>query len=87
MDKTIKTESSYPEKLRALLASFFLKKQKEAVSEEKKQLLSDIEEALSDLRYARNCFSAATDPEIIEACIYEIKSAESRYNFLIRKAK
>ncbi len=58
-----------------------------SLSAEKRELLSDIDATLADLRYARTCFAEATDPEIIEACVYEIKSAESRYGFLLRRAK
>ncbi len=54
---------------------------------ERRELLEDIEETLSELRYARSCFENARDPEVIEACVYEIKSAETRYSFLLRKAK
>ena len=53
----------------------------------RRELLKDIEDTLSDLRYARSCFQNAKDPDIIEACVYEIKSAETRYSFLLRKAK
>lgn len=87
MDKTIKNRNPHIEKLRTIINIFLEKKKKENISSEKQQLLNDIEDALSDLRYARSCFSSATDPEMIEACIYEIKSAESRYSFLLRKAK
>ena len=54
---------------------------------ERRVLLSEIEEALADIRHARSCFEEAHDPEMIEACIFEIKSAEARYSFLLRKAK
>lgn len=87
MDKAIKKESIIREKIRTQLSSLFQKKQEDTVSLEKKQLLSDIEEALADLRYARSCFEEARDPEMIEACVYEIKSAEARYSYLLRKAK
>ncbi len=53
----------------------------------RRELLEDIEETLMNLRYARSCFENAKDPEVIEACVYEIKSAETRYSFLLRKAK
>lgn len=67
--------------------------QKESSSSEdiyrasRRELLSDLDETLAELRYARNCFENAREPEIIEACVYEIKSAEARYNYLLRKAK
>ena len=56
-------------------------------SREKKAILNELDETLMNLRCARHNFEQATSPEIIEACIYEIKSAESRYNFLLAKAK
>ena len=87
MDNVMKTEAGVFSQLREKISSLFVKKQEDAISAEKKQLLSEIEDALSDLRYARSCFSDARDPEMIEACIYEIKSAEARYSFLLRKAK
>ncbi|MBQ8004406.1 MAG: DUF2508 family protein [Oscillospiraceae bacterium] len=87
MDNVMKNNTGAFLKLRERISALFEKKQEDAVSAEKKQLLSEIEESLSDLRYARSCFADARDPEMIEACIYEIKSAEARYSFLIRKAK
>lgn len=88
MDNAImEKESGRYKKILLYISSRFKKKKETSVSEEKKKLLSEIEEALSDLRYARSCFEEASEPEMIEACIYEIKSAEARYNFLLRKAK
>ncbi|MBQ2840879.1 MAG: DUF2508 family protein [Oscillospiraceae bacterium] len=87
MDKSIRKESILFDKLRTRISPIFQKKKEDTVSAEKKQLLSEIEAALSDLRYARSCFADARDPEIIEACIFEIKSAEARYSYLLRKAK
>ncbi|MEG2376998.1 MAG: DUF2508 family protein [Clostridia bacterium] len=54
---------------------------------ERRALLRELDATLSELRCARTCFEQAKDPEIIEACVYEIKSAESRYSFLLRRAK
>lgn len=53
----------------------------------RRTLLNEIDETLSELRYARACFENASDPEIVEASVYKIKSAEARYNYLLRKAK
>ncbi len=87
MDNVMKTDPGTLFKLREKLTSLFIKKQEDTISSEKKQLLAEIEKSLADLRYARSCFADARDPEMIEACIYEIKSAEARYSFLLRKAK
>ena len=53
----------------------------------RRTLLKEIDETLSELRYARALFESAYEPEIVEACVYKIKSAEARYNYLLRKAK
>ncbi len=87
MDKILSKKSTFIKTVFANAIVGLFQKKTPALSEEKKLLLSDIEQALDDLHYARDCFSAATDPEIIEACIFEIKSAEARYSFLLRKAK
>ena len=87
MDKILSKKNSFMKMLFANATAVFLPKKETNLSGEKQQLLSDIEQALDDLHHARDCFSAATDPEIIEACIFEIKSAEARYSFLLRKAK
>lgn len=87
MDNVMQKESGRYKKILLYITSLFKKKEENVQSYEKKKLLSEIEEALSDIRYARNCFEEAKEPEMIEACIYEIKSAEARYSFLLRKAK
>lgn len=86
MDKTVNTVR-FKKFLSDFAVSLFPKKDEDITIHEKKRLLSDIEDALSDLRQAKNCFEDARDPEMIEACVYEIKSAEARYNFLLKKAK
>jgi len=53
----------------------------------RRALLKEIDDTLSELRYARALFESAYEPEIVEACVYKIKSAEARYNYLLRKAK
>ena len=88
MEKTLeKKHSSIREKLYPFFKSLLSKDAEDIADAERRNLLSDIEKALSDIRHARNCFEEARDPEMIEACIFEIKSAEARYSFLIRKAK
>lgn len=86
MEKTIEKKSSLSEKLTPFF-KFFSKQKVNDGDIERQALLADIEDALTDIRHARNCFEEARDPEMIEACIFEIKSAEARYSFLLRKAK
>ena len=46
--------------------------------------LSDLRTALDDA-YMR--FNIATEPELVEACVYEINAAQSRYNYQLRLIK
>ena len=46
--------------------------------------LSDLRAAL-DGAYMR--FNAATEPELVEACVYEINAAQSRYNYMLRRIR
>ena len=46
--------------------------------------LSDLRAALDDA-YMR--FNIATEPELVEACVYEINAAQSRYNYQLRLIK
>ena len=39
------------------------------------------------LQQATACFNATTEPELIDACIYELNALESRYNYLLRIIK
>ncbi|MBQ9647259.1 MAG: DUF2508 family protein [Oscillospiraceae bacterium] len=46
--------------------------------------LSDMRTALEDA-YLR--FNTTTEPELVDACVYEINAAQSRYNYLLRLIK
>ena len=46
--------------------------------------LSDLRDALA-AAYMR--FDAATEPELVDACVYEINAAQSRYNYQLRLIK
>ena len=46
--------------------------------------LTNLRDALDDA-YMR--FNAVTEPELVDACVYEINAAQSRYNYMLRKAR
>ncbi len=88
MDKALqKRYTVFRKKVSPFFKRFFTKPVVDELDKDRKLLLADIEKAISDIRHARSCFEEASSPEMIEACIYEIKSAEARYSFLLRKAK
>lgn len=50
-------------------------------------LLADITDTKILLNRAYTDFNNSVDPELIEACVFEINSLHSRYSYLIRKVK
>ncbi len=50
-------------------------------------LLSELSDARIALRAAYNRFDAAAEPELIDACIYEINAAQARCGYLLRRIK
>ena len=65
-DDAIKRETS----LRDILRGKRHKPPEETVS--RRALLNEIDDTLSELRYARALFESAYEPEIVEACVYKI---------------
>ena len=50
-------------------------------------LKAALDEARDELTQAYCRFNAAVDPELVEACIYEISAVKARCNYLIRAIK
>ena len=50
-------------------------------------LLEEIELAKREMNDAYNHFQSASDPDLIDCCIYRGNAAWKRYQFLIREAK
>ena len=51
------------------------------------QLMLDIRHTVAEMEAARQQFCELTDPDLVDAQIYWLKCLESRYAFLIRRAK
>lgn len=51
------------------------------------QLLNDIENIKLQIQAAESHFSEITDGDLIEANVYELKSLNARYRFLLKEAK
>ena len=50
-------------------------------------LKEELQNARGDLSLAYRKFDQATDPELVESCIYQIKAEKARCNYLIRAIK
>ncbi len=53
--------------------------------------MQELFDELGSLRAALSAaymrFDAATEPELVDACVYEINAAQSRYNYQLRLIK
>jgi len=50
-------------------------------------LKGELANARDDLRQAYRLFNQAVDPELVDACVYQISAVKSRCNYLIRAIK
>ena len=51
------------------------------------ELKTSLQETKSALSHAYTAFDYTSDPELTEACIYEIRSLQARMNYLVRQIK
>ena len=51
------------------------------------ELKTSLQETQTALSHAYTAFDYASDPELTEACIFEIRSLQARMNDLVRKIK
>lgn len=64
-----------------------IKKKKDAVSNEAKHLIKEIDMTKKALQSAYSNFDNATDPDLIDCYIYQLNSEQKRYKYLLQKAK
>ena len=57
------------------------------VQRENTALIENIREILSSLAAARCNFRESSDPDLLEAAVYEIKSLQAKYAYLIGRAR
>ena len=53
----------------------------------KQEILDAIKDTHYKLTTARICFDNVSDPELVEASVFEINSLQARYSYLLRKAR
>ena len=51
------------------------------------ELFNELSELRGALAAAYMRFDTATEPELVDACVYEINAAQSRYNYQLRLIK
>ena len=55
--------------------------------QENQQLLEEYYDVLVQLRHVRSVFQQVTDPELINACVYEMNALQQRYTYLLQRIK
>ena len=67
------------------------RKQFGVATQEKQQqnqrLLGEYYDTLIQLRQVRSAFQQVTDPELINACVYEMNALQQRYSYLLQRIK
>jgi len=67
------------------------KRQLKMTAQEKQQenqrLLEEYYDTLIQLRHVRSTFQQVTDPELINACVYEMNALQQRYTYLLQRIK
>lgn len=56
-------------------------------SEEEKEIIKGIQEAMLELEVARNSFDNVSDKNLIDKCIYKEDEAKSKYTYFLEQAK
>jgi hypothetical protein len=60
---------------------------RKSVTKKNNKLLDEIEAVKLRIETVQAHFDYQTDPDLIESCVFEMKSLMARYQFLLREAK
>ena len=55
--------------------------------EERRQLVEGMRDTRAQLNHAYAQFNFYSDPDLIDACVYEINALQSRYSYYVRQVK
>ena len=55
--------------------------------QENQRLLAEYYDTLIQLRHVRSAFQQVTDPDLINACVYEMNALQQRYTVLLQRIK
>lgn len=58
-----------------------------AQEEERRQLVEGMRETRAQLNHAYAQFNFYSDPDLVDACVYEINALQSRYSYYVRQVK
>ena len=59
----------------------------QAREEERRQLVAEMRATRAQLNHAYAQFNLYSDPDLVDACVYEINALQSRYSYFVRQVK
>ena len=59
----------------------------QAREEERRQLVEEMRATRARLNQAYAQFNLYSDPDLVDACVYEINALQSRYSYFVRQVK
>ena len=59
----------------------------QAQDEERRQLVEEMRATRALLNHAYAQFNLYSDPDLVDACVYEINALQSRYSYFVRQVK
>ena len=68
-------------------AKFNRKKADQQKEADRRQLLEGMKQTRDQLNYAYSQFNLYCDPDLVDACVYEINALQSRYSYFVRQVK
>lgn len=63
------------------------KRGRNARLEERRSLMEGVAQTRVQLNQAYAQFNLHSDPDLVDACVYEINALRSRYSYLVRQVK
>ena len=60
---------------------------KNSVAEKEQELMRQIQAAQRDMDQALQNFENASDPNLIDSCIFDLNAAQMRHKYLMQRAK
>ena len=55
--------------------------------EDRRQLMEGMKQTRDQLNHAYAQFNIYSDPDLVDACVYEINALQSRYSYYVRQVK
>ena len=79
--------SRFTEQEMEIMKTGLLSRRRQSQPPENQELIEEIDRTRNTIESARNHFEQVVDPTLIDCYIYELKAAQLRYQFLLRRFK